>query len=92
MRRRRRSLSSGLLRGDAGLVRGGGSGADQRPAARSARRTLMLWSVGPVIAGSGRRGVEAGGSGTPGLRIIRKIRWSPLGSTPWPKMSPWSVM
>jgi hypothetical protein len=29
--------------------------------------TLMLWSGGPVMAGSGGAGVEAGGSGTPGF-------------------------
>jgi len=32
------------------------------------------------------------GSGTDGLGISRKTRWSPLGSTPWPTISPWSLM
>ena len=50
---------------------------DPRWAACSARTTLMRRSGGPVMAGSGRAGVEAGGSGTRGFRIKTKTRASP---------------
>jgi hypothetical protein len=61
-----------------------------RTAVSSASRLVALPSRTDVV-GSGR-GVGARGSGSEWLGIRRKIRWSPLGSTPSPTMSPLSLM
>jgi len=56
-----------------------GTDMDPRWAACSARTTLMLRSGGPVMDGSGPDGVEAGGSGTDGLRIRKPARMTTGG-------------